>query len=306
MKRSSSRDGFALMAALWLVVMIGLAGYELSTRGHATRLAATGVIEASQVRAAAMAGLETARERLDRLGGRPLADISTALVDSFALGQEEVIVSAYDAGSRLQLNLATEEELQRLIASLGVDARSASRLAQRIMDWRDGDDTPRSQGAERDDYLRIGARLLPANRPFDRVKDLLNVDGMTPQLYARVAPLLTIHGTGQVNANAAPRAVLASLPGLGLEAIEAIVSGRVSGRPIQSLGELMTRVSPDAARGIGDAMGTLDRQLIFATNQLVIVSEGRLRGSPLRAGLEVVMQRTGDSFIELAHRRVDP
>ena len=311
------RSGFALMAALWLVVIIGVTGYELSTRSRARRLAVANTLEQVAADAAAEAGLETVRAALENRLAHPLdarmrsladatfdpwSDLSLMRMDTLRMGDERATSHIYDAGTRLQLNRATEGDIRRLFTAIPLDAGMADRLAQRIMDWRDADSFRRSRGMERDDYLRAGARTLPADADFGRVDELRNVDGMTAELYRQVAPLFTVFGTGQVNLNAAPGVVLRSLPGLGEEAVSFILRAQQNRTTLHSLEEITQRLSSGARSAILDAGGELTQRITFETREVVVDAEGWLDGSPLRSHGEAMYVRGGGAFFTVWRR----
>ena len=311
------RSGFALMAALWLVVIIGVTGYELSTRSRARRLAVANTLEQVAADAAAEAGLETVRAALENRLAHPLdarmrsladatfdpwSDLSLMRMDTLRMGDERATSHIYDAGTRLQLNRATEGDIRRLFTAIPLDAGMADRLAQRIMDWRDADSFRRSRGMERDDYLRAGARTLPADADFGRVDELRNVDGMTAELYRQVAPLFTVFGTGQVNLNAAPGVVLRSLPGLGEEAVSFILRAQQNRTTLHSLEEITQRLSSGARSAILDAGGELTQRITFETREVVVDTEGWLDGSPLRSHGEAMYVRGGGAFFTVWRR----
>ncbi|MDB4882639.1 MAG: ral secretion pathway protein GspK [Gemmatimonadetes bacterium] len=313
------RGGFALMAALWLVVIVGVTGYELSLRSRTRRLAVANTLEHVQAAAAADAALETARAGLENRLTHPLegrarftamqaldqwSDLAFLSGDTIALGDERATAEVYDASTRVQINRATESDLRRLLVALPLDAGLADRLAQRIMDWRDADDFRRARGAERDDYLRAGARRLPANGPFDRVDDLRDVDGMTAEVYARLAPLVTVRGAGLINVNAASPTVLRSLPGLGDEAIERIVRSQNDGTPVRSLEELTNQLSSGARTAIADAGVDLARRVTFEAREVVVEADGWVDGSPSPVHAEAMFTRSGGAFFT-AWRRID-
>ena len=156
---------------------------------------------------------------------------------------------------------------------------------------------------ERDDYLRAGAQTLPADADFGRVDELRDVDGVTPGVYARVAPFFTVFGSGQINLNAAPRAVLSSLPGLGEEALSLILLAQRSTKPFRSLDEITQRLSPSARESIAEAGSELTQRITFETREVVVESDGWLDGSPLRARGEALFVRGGDAFF-MVWRRV--
>lgn len=317
----SRRDGFALMAALWIIVIVGVTGFELSVRSRTQRLAVANSLERAAADGAAQAGLETARAMLEGVLAQPLTvgrgSLSSAVLDPWSaiqwrgddtirLAAERVVVVGYDAGARLHLNRASEEEMRRLLVALPLDASVADRMAQRIMDWRDADGVRRGRGAERDDYVRAGARVLPSDAAIAQIDELRDVDGMTPELYARLSPHLTLHGTGQINANMAQAAVLHALAGLGDEAVAVLVRSQRSVRPIRSLDELILRLSPGAAAAIAEAGMSLTQRITFETREMVVTADGWVDGSPIRARGEALYVRTGDAMLVAWQRVGEP
>jgi general secretion pathway protein K len=305
------RSGFALMAALWLVVIIGVTGYELSVRSRVRRLAVANSLEKVAADAAADAALETVRATLENRLAHPLdsrtrsladatfdpwSDLALMRTDTLRLGDERATARFYDAGTRLQLNRVTEADIRRLLIAIPLDAGSADRLAQRIMDWRDADTFRRSRGMERDDYLRVGARTLPADADFGRVEELRDVDGVTAEVYERIAPYFTVSGSGQVNLNSASRAVLSSLPGLGDEAVSFILRAQQNRVSLRSLEEITQRLSGGARSAIVDAGADLTQRVTFETREVVVEAQGWLDGSPLRSRGEAVYVRGGDAL----------
>jgi general secretion pathway protein K len=303
------------MAALWLVVLVGVTGYELSVRSRSRRLAVANSLEQTLAFAAADAALETVRGQLAMRLGRPMdarptdapiadgwSDLDLLSRDTLVLGDARAWPRVYDAGARIQLNRATENDLCRFLTALPLDAGTADRMAVRIMDWRDADSFRRARGAERDDYVRAGARRLPANADFSRVEELRDVDGMTPELFARVAPFVTVLGTGQINVNTAPRAVLLSLPGMGDETVAAIVRAQQSRRPIGSLEELTTLLSSRARSSLLESMGELQQRVSFESREVVVEADGWLDGSPVHVRTEALLARGGDAMFTIGRR----
>jgi len=309
------------MAALWLVVLIGVTGYELSVRSRSRRLATANALEATQAQAAAEGALETVRGelalRLVSAQSRspaapqprspatdPWSNLDLISHDTLRADATRAVARVYDAGARLQLNRASEDDLRRFLVAIPIDASLADRLAQRIADWRDPDDDHRARGAEREDYLRAGARRLPANADFTRVDELRDVDGMTPELYARIAPFLTVVGTGQIDLNTAPREVLRSLPGVGDETIAAIVRAQQAQRPIRSIEELTNQLSAAGRSALVDAMAELQQRAAFETREVVVEADGWLDGSPIRVSAQALLARGGDAMFTIGRRIV--
>ncbi|HUR45260.1 MAG TPA: helix-hairpin-helix domain-containing protein [Candidatus Saccharimonadales bacterium] len=88
----------------------------------------------------------------------------------------KVIFGVSDEESRLNLNLASQQELSK-IEGMIPDVVAA------IMDWRDKDNTVTPGGAEAEYYASLKPPYLPRNGPFQTVRELLMVRGVTRDLF---------------------------------------------------------------------------------------------------------------------------
>jgi type II secretory pathway component PulK len=170
------------------------------------------------------------------------------LVDSIP-----VTVQAVDLGTKLNVNAMEEIDFRTLFAYVLGDYVQADALAQSIVDWRDQDDISRTKGAERDDYVKAGLLRLPTNQPFRDIEELLDVKGMTPEIFGLVSPYLTTYGGGQVNLNSAPVPVLRVLPGMTDEIVANILNLRSRGSRITSVSEVLPQVRGGASQGVRGA-----------------------------------------------------
>ncbi len=301
---TSDRRGFALIAAIWLIVAFVAIGLEISLHARARRLSAANVLEEERGLAAAEAGLEHLRSRLAQLDGgssapqhvpTPATDpwryAIQVLPDTVRLGEERYHVTIRDAGASLNLNRADEEQLRRLLIALRIDAGRATDIAESILDWRDADELHHLHGAEKDDYVRTGAIALPPDAPFSRVDELRYVQGMTPGVLATIRSFVTVVGTGQINLNAAPRPVLLSLPGIGEEAAAVIERMRTSSTPLTSLQELSAQLSNESRERLVAEMPDLLRLAVFGTSELEVRSEGWSDGSPDHRSIDALIVR---------------
>lgn len=293
----TARRGIALLAAVWLVVAIGALSLEVSWLTRTRRLATLNALESEQARSAAIAGLAHARGRLTRAlgaaGNDALADPWGAVLGgaSDTLGTAVYAFEVQDDGALLDVNRATEAMLARLFSACGADARDATAAAAHIADWRDADNVRRVGGAERDDYLAAGARMLPANAEVQRVSeldDLLNL----PRAWSCVRPLLTVHGAGLVNPNTAPSEVLQALPGLTANAAQAIVAARHAGR-VREWRDLLAALPPGSRAGVEREADALQRLLVYETHVVHVTSEARVASGPTSVVAEALMQRMG-------------
>lgn len=316
------RRGFALIAALWLLVMLATIGLEFSLRARARRLQTLNAVETARARAASDAGIAHAHAWLDRRVREsatlaatadpdrmfdPWAGADVLFPDSVALDRGDRTfyqVTLRDAGARLNLNEATEEELRRLLRALRVDYGDADRIAQSIADWRDPDDAHRARGAEREWYEERGAPELPRNAPFRTVAELRHVRGITSEVYDLVRSHLTVLGTGRVNLNAAPPPVLLALPGIGPEAVAVLLRHRRQGRPLRNLDAVPLELSEGARRAFLEALPDLRGRTLLETRELIVTSDGRASDGRNGVRVRALFVRAADA-VYLVRRRTE-
>ncbi|MCI0432567.1 MAG: general secretion pathway protein GspK [Gemmatimonadetes bacterium] len=303
------RDGFALVAALWLVVAISTVGLHIGTRARAQRLALANALEETRARAAADAGIEHARSRLKavlgtdgpRLRGSALHEtIATGRLDqlqhdTIILGEARYTVRIVDAGALLNLNRAGEEQLRRFLGALRVDWSDADRIAQSVADWRDADDLHRARGAERGHYLAARLPALPRNGPFETTAELRFVMGMTPAIFERVRPWITLEGPGLIDVNTAPEPVLRSLPGITQEGAALVLRRRSQGGRFHNTQELSDALSPIARQAFLAEMAGFLRLAAFDVTELLVESKGWVEGSPVRVRITAQLAPAGET-----------
>ncbi len=114
-----------------------------------------------------------------------------------------------DEGSRININEADEPLLAAMWQIIGgADNETATELAHSVLDWRDPDDDPLTQGAESRYYAALDSPYKNRNDQFAHLHELLLVRGVTGGLFSRVRPYLTVYGDGKVNMNTASAPVL--------------------------------------------------------------------------------------------------
>jgi general secretion pathway protein K len=303
------------MATLWLMVAISTVTLAIGVQGRELRAAAANRAEAVRAKEITNAGLEHARAELERRARGSAAVSAIGLLDPWATPERllpaggrlsdgaRYTLAARDLGALLNVNRASELELRRFLTALAIDDGRSDRIAQAIADWRDPDDARRARGAEADAYLEAGSPVLPENGAFRRVEDLRHVLGMTEAVYERIAPLVSVAGTGRVNLASAPVPVLAALPGMEPALIRTVLERRRAG-PLGSIVELADDLPPDARAAFEAHLPDLVSRTTVRTQELEIVSEGWYEGAPTRARTMAVAVRSGEAVF--LFRRDDP
>ncbi len=202
--------GMALVLVLWLLALLlgVVAAFALNARIEALQGRSSASL--TQARLAAEAGLELAALRMgDRIPARRLVPDGRPYRIDFDGARVTVRVS--DTSGRLNLNSVESATLARLFQYFEVEEERALALADAVTDWRDPDDLVGLRGAEASEYAAAGLPYGPANRPFSAVEELQRVLDMSREIYLQVAPHLTVHSSGAVNAVFAEAPVLFAL-----------------------------------------------------------------------------------------------
>lgn len=232
-----SSRGVALISVLWVTSLLAVlaASFASSSRTEA-RLARNGMENA---KAEALADGAVHRAILALLDHNPqTAWRVNGVVYAFVLGEGEVQVTIEDEDGKLDLNEAPLELLAGLFRALGVEAEQAQVLADRIGDFRDRDGEPEPLGAEDPAYLNAGLVLGAADRPFASESELLHVLGMSPGLYERVRPYVTVYsGRGGIDPMRAARPVLEALPGSTPEVVKMLLTAAPDADPLLAIDE---------------------------------------------------------------------
>ena len=225
--------GAALLLVMWLIALLAalVGGFAMSARVEYLqgRVLSRGLV-AEQ---AARAGIEYALVRLADTDPRRRW-LPDGRGYEWEFGEAQVQVQVIDENGKVDLNTAQLPLLSGLLRVLGTDPREADRLAGAIVDWRDPDVLSQpAGGAEDGDYAAAELPYGAKDSAFETLAELQAVLGMTPPLYARLVPHLTVF-SGRVM----PDPAFASaevLAAMGLDA-EAIIAQRrrwdpASGQP---------------------------------------------------------------------------
>jgi general secretion pathway protein K len=285
------RRGVALITALWLVVAIAAVALQFSIDARERRTLGLAASDRGQERALANGALKLVEAKLDYAlrtipSGRgntsmlrssdPWLGIDSLYTGTYDVDSIPVYVQAIDLGARLNINDLSEDQLKTFFGFILNDYVTADGLAQSIMDWTDVDDIARLHGAEKDDYIKAGLLALPANGPFRDIEELQFVKGMTPAIYAAVAPYLTTLGSGLVNLNTAPTPVLKALPGMTDAVLSAILSLRSQGQRITSVAEVMGQTQRGRPLTPAQQAQSARAQQAFSTRVAILSNEVEL------------------------------
>jgi type II secretory pathway component PulK len=211
---SDPRRGAVLMAVLWSISLLAALAMAASVtfRGFAGVMS----VDRNRVERDALitAGLEVAASIILDLGKTtPLRDLERTV----ALSTGTVNVRLSDEGGRIDIAKAPPEVLAAMLRSAGAPPATADSVARAIIEQRGN--APRSGPA---------ARRPPvlATTHEQALSNIGQIAGMRAQWLAAIAPLTTIYGSETVNPLTAPRGVIAALPGVDANRLEAFLAER--------------------------------------------------------------------------------
>jgi general secretion pathway protein K len=217
-KRSSAEGGFALVAVLLVLAIIGILSAEFAYSMRLEARAALTYKESVLGLHLAEAGVQNALRELVGQGSRaamaedgqltfyttgnitapisqPLAsrpEGASAAVprpnrENVAYGGGHYSYRITDEAARLNVNAVTATSLlalDRLLQSLGIEKSERDIISDSIQDWRDGNDSHRVNGAESDDYyLKLPVPYRARNGVLQSINELLQIKGVTPELF---------------------------------------------------------------------------------------------------------------------------
>lgn len=224
----SSQRGIALLAVLWLLVLLAGVALAIGSRTKSETQLVAALAGEAEGRALAEGALYRAIARLLEPGTATGAAVTGYERRVEEQGGVRIDIEIRDECGKVDLNTGRARLIEGLLAR-HVAAEQAFAITQAILDWRDPDSQRRPQGAEDNDYRALGRRTGARDGPFEAVAELAQVKGMTPALLDLVAPDLTVDCLkAGVEVLAASPAVLAAVPDLSPPLIAAYLDRRAA------------------------------------------------------------------------------
>lgn len=261
-------SGAALLLVIWLIALLTAVVGAFAMAARVEYLQGRTLSDGVVADEAARAGLEYAMTRVVDLD-QTRQWLPDGRDYDWRYGDAQVTVKITDESGKIDLNAADLDLLAGLIQAEGVERTPARRLAAAILDWRDPDSLTQAEGgAEDGDYSSAGLPYGAKDAPFETVAEAQLVLGMTPELFEKLAPHLTVYsGQGRPNEQYADAKVLQAM---GVDAERALAE------------RLRPRQPGEAAALVGAGTGTYS-----------IDSRARLRGGRVSVLRAVV--RAGNS-----------
>jgi general secretion pathway protein K len=217
-----------VVLVLWSIGLLTIISVSLLWNGNISYRLARNNFDLANISALAEAVIN--RAILGLTDSRPSQHWRTdGTAQSFVFNGISVRVAIQDELGRIDLNNADTGLLLGLLRSAGLDAPAAGSIADKILDWRETGQFKRLNGAKADDYRATGYPHRPRTGPFQSVDELLLVMDMTPSLFTRVEPALTVYsGRPLIDPQVAPREALLALANMTSDQIASLLAARSS------------------------------------------------------------------------------
>lgn len=206
--------GSIFILVLWVITILAFLSIGLAAAARQKALVYQRLASREELRGISgsaakkiMADLEVAADP-QKNKGKKIFEEKISL--SWEKGSSESLVE--DEGGCININTANAQTLQLLLESAaGLEGERARALAYRILDFRDEDDfisAVYDGGSEKGSYQSSGLDYGPKNAPFEVPEELLQVRGMTKDIYGLIQNYITIYGNSRININTCSAQVL--------------------------------------------------------------------------------------------------
>jgi general secretion pathway protein K len=213
--------GYAMIAAVAGVAAFAFIAFETLAVYRGEIASVGGQLANAQMRASADAGLTAA------IYGLSIPDTSQRWpIDGRArtmqFGDSALTIVVEDEHGKIPINRLNEDEIRQMFSVAGASGDRLDELVDTMQDWTDEDDDARPHGAEAPDYVAQGVK--PRNSDFESVGELALVKGMDSELYAKIAPAITVFfgETGSFSVETAQPLALAVMSDSKLDAPDVI------------------------------------------------------------------------------------
>jgi len=225
-------------------------------------------------------------------------DISNEVFVRYGLVDEE---------SKININKADQKILRSLFRiCLDCDEDEAQRLAASVVDWRDGDSALSIPigSAEDADYRGLQYSYEAKDADFEVPEEVLLVNGMNEDIFAKVKDYITIYGDGKVNINTASKTVLLSL-GLGGDIVYNIMlfrygKDKILGTPDDGVFTSHATIAPQLSQSfplsesqLAQLTRVVDQSLITGSSYFTIRCTSRLNNKKNTTEIICVVDRSG-------------
>ncbi len=278
MNNHSSYHGSALLIVLWAIALMSFAVLGL------VKFMEIGLTESAS-QSKNFRAMQLAESGL-ALGLHPQLEKEDSHLRQDLGSSESFAVTLKSEGARLNINFLLlnnkRSDLIDLFQSWKVNDGEIYKLADHLMDWVDEDSLKRLNGAENEDYTKLGFPGYPPNRPFQSLEEMELVPGM--EFLAEARPdwkeYFTVWGDGKLDVNEAPAELIAVVCQVGSLPAEMFVNRRLGSDGEKGTSddfEYTEMAQVRSALGLSESLfKTVESRITLKSNYRRIVSVGRI------------------------------
>jgi len=266
-ERLRGQSGFVLLIALLIILLLSVIIFEIDFQARADLRSAVNFRDDTAAYYLALSGISLGKDvlREDLQNQNEPWDTATDIwateVPPVPLGEGTVSGAIKDESAKINLNqlIGNQDnlipwrkiQLQRLFRLLEVNPE----LTDPIIDWIDKNSNAESYGAENDFYQFLDPPYTAKNGPMETLEELHFIKGISPEVYEKIVPYLTIYPE-RLNINTADTIILQSLhDAISEEIAKQLIENRPYVQP--NVGDFKTK--------LGNAiLGTMDTGLLGA------------------------------------------
>lgn len=192
----------------------------------------------------------------------------------------EVSYEFIDESGKVDINTLDRDSLILLFDELGFELDISSQLSDVLLDWIDGDDETRIDGAESREYSTLELDAHPANQPLKSLDELqylfgfqdlfFDENGIPLPIFHQLAGAVTTYEVQSLNVNAASSLAL---------------------RAIADLDEYDKQAIDDFVKGFDGELGTDDDNYFASADDVTAVLVDIPEGAPLGHQISVLTVR---------------
>jgi len=178
-----------MLAAVAAVAAFGYLSLAAIGGGRSAVVAAGAGLAQARLAADADAGVALALHNLGLLDPKRRWRVSD-LPHEVEFEGAQLTISLADENGKIPLNFIQSSELHRLFELGGADPSKIDTLVDAFVDLR-GDQ--RAGGVRTAGFPQVDVRIAAQRGPLSSVEELQLLPDMTPAIYARIAPAVTVH-----------------------------------------------------------------------------------------------------------------
>lgn len=290
-----------MITILWVLAVAAVMAGTATLTGRNAVNATRNRVEAARAYWLAMGCAARTRAAVDEILGESASFEDAAHVwrvlgrklPEALLSNADCAVTLEAAGSRLDVNEASDEMLDSLLRRLGYDAETSDMMTDALVDWRDSDDVARPLGAERAWY-DAARREHPRDGSLADGREIALVRGFEEP--ERVDTVMSVD-RGRISLATAPVTVLLSIPGFTRETAETIVALQNEAKPIPDLLSLLGMLSEASKAAMLARFPDISRLTTPDPDAWIVTVRGAHGLPPITSTLRMRLQRGGKRAI---------